>query len=248
MADRKPTSPIADARTALEQFQDYLAPQLDVYEQAVYLYMLRHSRLVGRPHVIVEPKSVRHKIACGLGKGRSPLAEKTCRDKLKSLKSKGLIELLGRRTGGTAVRVLLPSEIPGLTDPARTTSKAPAKARSKAHPPTGSGGSAQLECQDFFNVPRNCRRIYLREGGRCFYCRRKINDTNFVADHVRSHPAGDDGYRNVVASCRRCNNRKGESAAEDLLRVLFREGCVTADELADRLTALKHLGEGRLKP
>ena len=99
MADRKPTSPIADARTALEQFQDYLAPQLDVYEQAVYLYMLRHSRLVGRPHVIVEPKSVRHKIACGLGKSRSPLAEKTCRDKLKSLKSKGLIELLGRRTG-----------------------------------------------------------------------------------------------------------------------------------------------------
>ena len=48
MTDRKSstTSARIDARTALEEFQDYLAPRLDVYEQAVYLYILRHSRLV----------------------------------------------------------------------------------------------------------------------------------------------------------------------------------------------------------
>ncbi len=63
MADRKST-PI-DARTAIEQFQDYLAPQLDVYEQAVYLYILRHSRLIGKPGLKVELKTARHKLPRG---------------------------------------------------------------------------------------------------------------------------------------------------------------------------------------
>ena len=34
-----------DAKVILEQFHDYLAPQLDTYEQAIYLYVLRHGRL-----------------------------------------------------------------------------------------------------------------------------------------------------------------------------------------------------------
>ena len=67
----------------------------------------------------------------------------------------------------------------------------------------------------------------------------------YVTDQPR---AAGDGYRNVVASCRRCNNRKGESAPEDLLRVLFREGIVRADLLADRLEALIRLRAGELKP
>ena len=38
---------IMDAKIVLEEFQDYLAPTLDTYEQAVYLYILRHGRLQG---------------------------------------------------------------------------------------------------------------------------------------------------------------------------------------------------------
>ena len=29
----------------IEQFQDFLSPKLDTYEQALYLYIFRHSRL-----------------------------------------------------------------------------------------------------------------------------------------------------------------------------------------------------------
>ena len=36
---------VMDAKRMLEEFQDYLAPKLDTYEQAIYLYILRHSRL-----------------------------------------------------------------------------------------------------------------------------------------------------------------------------------------------------------
>ena len=79
MADRK-SAPAIDAKTALEQFQDYLAPQLDVYEQAVYLYILRHSRLEGKPRLTVELKTIRHQIARGLG--RSEIGRASCRERV----------------------------------------------------------------------------------------------------------------------------------------------------------------------
>jgi hypothetical protein len=37
----------------IEQFQDHLAPKLDTYEQAIYLYIFRHSRLLGADEVVI---------------------------------------------------------------------------------------------------------------------------------------------------------------------------------------------------
>ena len=230
MAKRKSASGNVDARTALEHFQDYLAPKLDVYEQAVYLYILRHSRLVGRPTVTVELKSARHKIARGLGKRGGPIAVRTCLEKLRSLDAKGCIKLLEQGEDAPDVRVLLPSEMPGLI--AGTQRPAP----------------PDLGQMDFFNVPQNRRLILEREEGRCFYCLKKVNDSSAVFDHVSRRSLGDETYRNIVASCRRCNNRKGESGGEDLLRVLFREGFITSGLLADRLAALEKLRTGGLRP
>ena len=114
MSDRKST-PI-DARTAIEQFQDYLAPQLDVYEQAVYLYILRHSRLVGKPSLKVELKTARHQMAKGLGRRGSRIATTTCLQKLRSLDAKGCIALSSSRAAAPTVRVFLPSEMPDLIE------------------------------------------------------------------------------------------------------------------------------------
>ncbi len=214
-----------DARTALEQFHDYLAPKLDVYEQAVYLYILRHSRLVGKPELTVELKSAAGRIAGG---GRA-MAARTCLRKLQSLDAKGCIKLVARDEEAPDVRVFLPSEIPGLIE-----DRGP--------------GQPDIESLDFFDVTAHRRLIQEREGGRCFYCRKKINETSVAFDHVSPRPPGNNSYRNVVAACRRCNNRKGDSAGEDLLRVLYREGAVTSDLLADRLSALQELREGKLRP
>ena len=228
MSDRKST-PI-DARTAIEQFQDYLAPQLDVYEQAVYLYILRHSRLIGKPRLKVELKTVRHQIAKGLGRRGSRIGVTTCLEKLRSLDAKGCISLSAHRGSAPTVRVFIPSEMPGLIEC------------------IGGESTADLESMDFFNDAANRRRVLKREDNRCFYCRRKLSDSNTSIDHVSPRPPGDNGYRNVVASCKRCNNRKGDSSAEDLLRVLFRESIVKAELLADRLDALQMLRDGRLRP
>jgi hypothetical protein len=230
MAKRKSATETVDARTALEHFQDYLAPKLDVYEQAVYLYILRHSRLLGRPSVTVELKSARHKIARGLGKRGGPMAVRTCLEKLRSLDAKGCIKLAEADEEAPDVRVLVPAEIPGVVRRGR-----------RPAPP-------DLERMDFFHVARNRRLILEREEGRCFYCRRKVNDSSAGYDHVSPRSEAHNGYRNVVACCRRCNNRKGESSGEDLLRVLLRESAIGADLLADRLRALERLRNGELRP
>ena len=52
-----------ETKQFIEQFQDYLAPKLDAYEQALYLYIFRHSRLLGADEVVVEFKSARRRMA-----------------------------------------------------------------------------------------------------------------------------------------------------------------------------------------
>jgi hypothetical protein len=45
-----------------------------------------------------------------------------------------------------------------------------------------------------------------------------------------------------------CNVAKGEKAADDFLRRLYRERRLTAAELAGRLRALDALASGKLRP
>ena len=40
-------------REFFQQFQDHLAPKLDTYEQAIYLYIFRHSRFVGQDETVL---------------------------------------------------------------------------------------------------------------------------------------------------------------------------------------------------
>jgi HNH endonuclease len=105
-----------------------------------------------------------------------------------------------------------------------------------------------IETMDFFEVAKNRLLILAREGGRCFYCLRAIDASNHVIEHVVSRPAGTNGYRNVVAACRQCNNRKGAFLAEDLLRTLYRGSLLTAEEFENRLSHLERLRSGELRP
>ena len=77
---------------------------------------------------------------------------------------------------------------------------------------------------------------------------RKVDAQSFVIEHVNSRPEGNNGYRNVVAACRQCNNRKGPGSAEDLLRTLYRDGFLTDAEFEGRLSHLQQLEAGLLRP
>src|SRR2546422_3306009 len=91
--------------------------------------------------------------------------------------------------------------------------------------------------------------IHTRERGQCFYCLRRTTPAVQCLDHVvpRAH-LGRNSYRNLVSSCMECNAQKGEKAADDFLRRLYRERRLTATELAIRLRALDALASGKLRP
>ncbi len=219
-----------ESEQVLKDVQDFLAPRLDTYEQAIYLYLFRHTRLIGVQEAVIGFKSARRRMACGIGEKGKPMSENTAYEKLQSLSRKGCIVILDSNRDGRRIRLLLPSEIPGVvTFP------------TAAEPP-------DLETEDFFEIQENRKRILDREGHQCFYCQRTLTRENYVIEHIISRPVGGNGYRNVAASCRECNNRKGASSAEDWLRTLYRECFLDATAFQEAQLRLERLRAGELKP
>ena len=106
-----------------------------------------------------------------------------------------------------------------------------------------------LEEADFLHSKPLRKAVHARERGQCFYCLRRTTSTVQCLDHVVPRVrSGCNSYRNLVSSCLECNSQKGEKAADDFLRRLYREGQLNAAELAARLRALEDLATGRLRP
>jgi hypothetical protein len=217
-------------REFFQQFQDHLAPKLDTYEQAIYLYIFRHSRFIGQDEAVIGFKTARARMATGLGIDGTPMSEGSAYKKLKSLEQKRSITMVQTEHKGTRIRLHLPSEIDGVVPPMPTAL-----------------GEIDIEQIDFFN-PENRLAILKREGYRCFYTLKQIDANSFVVDHVVSRPEGGNNYRNLVAASREANNRKGDMAAEDFIRVIYREGLLSEQECHGRLKALADLKLGLLKP
>jgi hypothetical protein len=219
-----------DLEKFIIDFQDHLAPRLDTYEQAIYLYIFRHSRFVGKEEEVIGFKSARARMACGVGEKGKPMSDNTAYEKLQSLESKGCIKIITSERTGRRIRLKLPLEIPGVISEIAVAPE------------------VSLEELDFFNIPENRSLILDREGHLCFYCIRALNSENHVIEHVVSRPNGINSYRNVVAACRHCNNRKGNSSAEDFLRTLYRESFLSETEFEERRSHLERLRNGELKP
>lgn len=219
-----------DLREFFIQFQDHLAPKLDAYEQAIYLYVFRQSRLLGLDEVTIGFKSARIRMACGIGEKGKPMSENTAYLKLTSLQEKGCLEILRTTHTGRALRLRMPNEIVGVI------------------PPEPTEVEPDLESMDFFSVPENRLLLLKRENYRCFYTLQKLDESNFVVEHVVSRPAGNNSYRNCVAASREANNKKGATSAEGFLRRLFRDGFLSDAEFQDRLQHLAQLKSGELKP
>ena len=68
-------------------------------------------------------------------------------------------------------------------------------------------------------------------------------------DHVNAQMNSvDNSYRNVVVACCECNSRKQGRNGEDFIRVLYRNGVLSASECQDRVEAIERLRSGKLVP
>jgi hypothetical protein len=214
-----------------KQLEDLLVPRLrlSVFDRAVYSHLLRHSWLEGKPEL-------RFSILW-LARGAC-ISTGMARQAVRTLVGKGALRLAERSKAGHVVKVRLPAEIRSV----RTGEIAERAAG-------GGPGAGDLEKADFLETRGLREAIHAREGGFCFYCMRRLTPMLRCIDHVVARVrGGGNGYRNLVSSCSECNSQKGERRAEDLLRGLYREGRLSADELSGRLRALARLAAGKVRP
>src|SRR5260370_5862100 len=128
-----------------------------------------------------------------------------------------VLRMAHRSKKGQVVEVTLPDEIPaaGLN---RVASRAAAKEES-----TGARAPVNLEGVDFMQNKPLRNAIHARERDQCFYCLRHTPPSVQCLDHVVPQArSGRNSYRNLVSSCMECNTQKGETAAADFLRRLYR--------------------------
>jgi HNH endonuclease len=225
-----------NAELVWKQLEDLLAPRLrlSVFDRTVYSHLLRHSRLEGKLRL-------RFSI---LGLARNlRLSPATIRVGVRRLIAHGALRLLQRSKAGHLVEVRLPGEIRAVR-----LSLIESRTAGKGEP-AGAHAATNIEEADFLQNMRLRKAIHARERAQCFYCLRSTTPSVRCLDHVvplvRS---GRNSYRNLVSSCMECNAQKGEKAADDSLRRLYRERRLTAAELAARLRALDALTCGKLRP
>jgi 5-methylcytosine-specific restriction endonuclease McrA len=225
-----------NAELVWKQVEDLLVPRLclSVIDRTAYSHLLRHTRLEGvlrlRFSIVWLARNIR-------------LSPGPVREAVRRLVSQGALRLIKRSKAGHVVEVRLPGEIRGMR---LTRIERRAAAKEKALRPRA---AVNIEEMDFLHNKPLRKSIHARERGQCFYCLRRISSTVHSLDHVvpRSR-SGPNSYRNLVSSCMECNVAKGEKAADDFLRRLYRERRLTAPELAGRLRALDALASGKLRP
>ncbi len=201
----------------LIDIQDRLVPILDSYEQAVYHYLFRHTYLSGKKQTIVNTRSA--EIGFGTADKTKKPSSKTRSDRLRSLEQKGCIKIVERSHKGILVEIFLPHEIPAL----QVRDEVPEV--------------IDLEKLDFFKDRRLLPSLLAREKSRCFYTNRKITAQNCYLDHVVPQVNnGGNSYRNIVACCFDANSMKNNKAAEEFVRILYKEEIISLQEF----NALKH--------
>lgn len=219
-----------DIQKFIIDFHDFLAPKLDTYEQAIYLYIVRHSRVIDKDEALIGFKSARKKFAFGTGKSGTPMSEGVIYRKLQSLEQKECIKVLGSEYNGTRIKAFLPEEISGLIT---------------VEPKSG---HLSIEDIDFFEDPKYRICILERENYKCFYCLKDLNEKNYVLEHVESRPMGNNSYKNLVAACRSCNNKKSDRNVLDYIRSLYRDDYLSEDEFEKVKDKLELLKLGEIKP
>jgi len=221
-----------DAVQVWKQMEDLLAPQLNfsLADRVIYSHLFRHSRLEGK---------LRFRFSMSWLAGRIRLSEKTTRQSVRRLIARGVLRLVERSCQAHhVVCVRLPQEVRALRA-AETAARGPARTSCGA----GFAGT------DFLQTRALRRAIHAREGGRCFYCLRRLIPQRRCLDHVvpQAH-LGSNSYRNLVSCCLDCNSLKAERHAVEFVRSLYRDRRLSDAELSGRLRALDDLAAGKLIP
>jgi len=218
-----------DIEEILVDIQDKLVPFLDSYEQAIYHYLFRHTYLISKEACIYSTRAA--EIGLGTGNDSKQPSMKTRSKKLRSLESKGCVQIIERSNKGITVKLFLPSEILSVQNLTEEISP------------------VDIEELDFYKDRRLLGSLLEREGYRCFYTGRKITAENCYLDHVIPQAfSGNNSYKNIVASCYDANSMKNDKPVEEFVRSLYKEEIISLSEFRELKEKVAKLQAGELKP
>ncbi len=192
-----------NTKIIIEQFVDYLSPELTPYEASVYLYLFRNSFLKnGTAEVRIGKKTI------AAEHGKSSRGKKTAyahaSEILKSLEEKGCIKIGDTNREGTLYSINLPRNIPFVTE--KIASLLP-----------------QDTEEDYFNNPEKRREIFERDKWACQYCGEKITQENATIDHfVPQSKGGKHNKENLKSCCFICNSIKSGKTYEEAAPFLLK--------------------------
>jgi 5-methylcytosine-specific restriction endonuclease McrA len=80
--------------------------------------------------------------------------------------------------------------------------------------------------------------LYLREGGKCFYCRKFLPFSKSTIDHIiPKGVGGEDKEENMALCCKTLNTIMGDSTGKEKLAIIFNQvgerGFVCPDDLEE---------------
>ncbi|MCX9012191.1 MAG: HNH endonuclease signature motif containing protein [Candidatus Methanoperedens sp.] len=190
-------------KVIIEQFVDFLLPELNPYETSVYLYLLRNSFLRDG---VTEVRVGKRTIATGHGKPQrgEQTAYHHMSEVLKNLEEKGCIKIGDSNREGTLYIVNLPKDIPLVAEKMVSF-------------------LSQNKEEDYFNEPEKRREMFERDKWICQYCGEKVAPENVTLDHfIPQSKGGKHSKENLKTCCFICNSIKSGKTYEDAAPFLLK--------------------------
>jgi len=195
-------------KTIMEQYVDFLLPELTPYEAALYIFFLRNSYFKNEGFEIrIGKRTIADKYGRGSRGEKTNYAHVT--KLVKGLEIKGCLKVGDTNRDGTLYVIVLPEEIPLVKE----------KLSYQEDP----------EDEDYFTDMKKRQEILERDKWTCFYCGEVVSSENATLDHlIPQHKGGGHAKDNLKTSCLMCNSIKSgktyEEAAPFLLKSIQESG------------------------
>lgn len=186
----------------IKQFIDFVVPELPPAEASVYLLLLRHTVLEnGQLEIRIGKRTIAEKYGAGIRGAKTDFEH--IGQLLKRLENKGCIEIGDVNREGTLYKLLLPEEIPFVSEKLKI--------------------SITPQEEDYFHSPEKRLEIFERDNWFCFYCGEKVDKSNATLDHfVPQSKNGSNSKDNLKTACLVCNSIKTGKSYEEVAPLLLK--------------------------
>lgn len=169
-----------DISRIIEQFVDFLMPELTPHEASLYVYFLRNTFLKsGGREFRIGKRTIAENYAKGSRGKKTNYAHIT--KLIKGLEQKGCIEIGDANREGTLYKILLPEHI-SLVREKLAVAKEP-------------------EEEDYFNNENKRKQLFERDKWTCCYCGEKVTKKNATLDHLIPQNKGGKHTKNNLKTC-----------------------------------------------